>query len=118
MLSSENSGNRNRPLNIPYEAKPVRQIEDWYEEDGLIRLKITKFRSKVGRAFCSMLKIPNFFIVNLDEIGSFVWRRCNGKNTIGKILEELKKEYGEEEMEARLYVFLEMLRRNGYVKYE
>lgn len=118
MSSSENSESPRKPLNIPYEARPVRQIEDWYEEEGLIKLKVTKFRSRVGRAFCRAFNIPNFFIVNLDEIGSFVWKRCNGKNSIGEILNELKEKYGEEEMEARLYVFLEMLRRNGYVKYD
>ena len=113
MLSSENSEKRKQWLN----KKPVR-ITDWIEEEGQVRLKVIKFKSKFGIWLCKLIKKPNYFFVNLDEIGSFIWKKCDGKNKVGEILEELKEKYGGEKMEERLYIFLKMLERAGYIKYE
>lgn len=98
-------------------AKPVRQT-DWIEEDGIVKLKIIKFKSKAGRWLCKALRKPNYFLVNLDEIGSFIWKRCNGKNSIEEILRELERKFGKERMKERLMIFLGMLQRGGYIRFE
>ena len=98
-------------------AKPIRQT-DWIEEDGIVKLKIIKFKSKVGRLLCKILRKPNYFLINFDEIGSFIWKRCNGKNSIEEILEELEEKFGKEKMKERLMIFLNMLKRGGYIRFE
>ncbi|KAA0014836.1 PqqD family protein [Thermoplasmatales archaeon ex4484_30] len=106
-----------RRMKIDWESKPARQV-DWFEEKGLVKLKILKFKSRIGKWMCKILKRPNYFLVNLDEIGSFIWKRCNGKNTVEDILKELEGKYGKEMMKERLLVFLQMLKRNGYIEYK
>lgn len=103
-------------MKLNLKLKPIRQI-DWIEENGLVRLKVIKFRSKLGQWLCRFFKKPNYFFINLDEIGSFIWTKCNGKNTIEEILHELEEKYGKEMMKERLIIFLKMLERYGYIKY-
>lgn len=104
-------------MKINLEAKPIRKA-DWIEEDGRVRIKVIKFKSKFGRWLCRVFKKPNFFFINLDEIGSFIWKRCNGKKTVEQILEELEETYGEEKMKERLYFFLLSLKKYGYIEFE
>ncbi len=49
--------------------------------------------------------------LHLDEVGSFVWLRCDGDHTIGDILAEMRQEFGEsvEPAEDRLGLFLRQL---------
>jgi len=105
-------------LEIDKNAKPIRTAE-WYEEEGLIRLKVIKFEGRLGKWLCNTLNKPNHIIVNLDEMGSFIWKRCDGKTTIGEILDELKESMGErfekEGMEPRSFFFLHMLRNQGFI---
>ena len=113
MSSSENSEKLKQWLS----KKPIRNAE-WIEENGLIKLKVRKFKSKAGILICKILNKPNYFFVNFDEIGTFVWKNCDGKNSIEDILNMLEKKYGEEKMLERLYFFMKMLERGGYVRYE
>jgi len=105
-------------LEIDRNVKPIRTAE-WYEEEGLIRLKTIKFEGNLGKWLCDMLNKPNYIIVNLDEMGSFIWKRCDGKTTIGEILDELKETTGErfekEGMEPRSFFFLHKLRNLGFL---
>ena len=100
-----------------FKAKPVRKIE-WTEKNGIVELKVIKFKGKFGKWLCKMLKRPNYFIISLDEIGSFIWKKCNGENSIQDILHDLEEKYGEELMKERLIIFLHMLGRYGYIGYK
>ena len=105
-----------RKWNLDLSLKPVRRVE-WVEKEGRVSLKVVKFRSRIGRWFCNTLKKPDYFFINLDEIGGFVWKRCDGKNTLADILQEMKREYGEEMMEERLAVFIYILQKYDYITF-
>ncbi len=96
-------------------AKPIRLV-NWIEEDGLIKLKIKKFRSKFGILLCKIFKRPNYFFVNLDEIGSFVWKKMDGKNSIEDILFQIEEKFGKEKMKERLIIFIQTLKKCGYIE--
>ncbi len=104
-------------MKVSLEARPVRKA-DWIEDEGKVRIKVIKFKSRFGQWLCRVFKKPNFFFVNLDEIGSFIWKRCNGKKTVKEILEELEETYGKERMRERLYIFLMALKKYGYIEFE
>jgi hypothetical protein len=55
--------------------------------------------------------------VELDAIGSHVWTRCDGQNTISDLSRELQREYkiGAREAELSLQQFFKDLGRRGYV---
>ena len=107
-------------LEIDSEVKPVWNAE-WFEEDGLVKIKIPKFMGKVGKWLCNTLKKPDYFTVDLDEIGSLVWKKCDGEKNVGMILKEIKESMGErfekEDMKKRCYLFLHVLQRRGLIKW-
>ncbi|MBC7081250.1 MAG: PqqD family protein [Thermoplasmatales archaeon] len=98
------------------DSRPIRNVE-WFEEEGLVRLKIIKFKSKIGKIFCKILKRPDYFIVNLDEIGSFAWRKFDGKNSVGEIMKMIEENYGKEKASG-FPIFIKMLERNEYIRLE
>lgn len=55
--------------------------------------------------------------LRLDEVGSFVWRRCDGARPVAHLSEELREQFGEriEPAEERLVTFLTGLLRNGCI---
>ena len=107
-------------LEIDSEVKPAWNAE-WFEEEGLVRIKIPKFRSKAGKWLCDVFKKPDYFTVNLDEIGSLVWKKCDGEKNVKQILKEMKEIMGErfekEDMKRRCYLFLHMLKRRGFIRW-
>jgi hypothetical protein len=106
-----------RKWNLDVSLKPLRNVE-WGEEDGKVVLKVEKFKSRAGRWFCKVMKRPEHFYINLDEVGSFIWKRCDGEHTLEDILEELEEKYGGEMMKERLGVFIYILQKYGYVSLE
>lgn len=99
--------------------KPKRLDFEWYTtEENLVRIKVPKFKSKFGRAFCRLIRKEDTFEANLDEIGSFIWKECDGKKTVKKILEKLKKGFPEEEkLEQRFALFLRRMIKLDYMTY-
>lgn len=53
----------------------------------------------------------------LNEVGSVVWDRIDGRRTLGEILESVLQDYdiAREQAESDLAAFIEDLRRNGMV---
>lgn len=129
-------------MNIDESARPVRAVEWYEEEDGRITLKILKFKSRFGKWLCRTLKRPPHFFHPLDEKGSFIWKLCDGTHTVARILEKYENTYGEETLKklentygrekieglremrgaevirGDAMVFLEVLRRQGYIRLE
>jgi hypothetical protein len=63
-----------------------------------------------------------FVRITLDEIGAFVWERCDGSKTVGEIVEEMEAHFADEQtgepMEnavERMQLFLQQLVTGGMV---
>jgi hypothetical protein len=85
-------------------------------EEGLVQIKVPKFKSDFGKSFCKIIKKDGTFTANMDKIGSIVWKNCDGKNTVKDILEITKKEYPkEEDIDQRLFLFLQQMQSLGYI---
>jgi len=99
--------------------KPRRLDFEWYiNDDGLVRIKVPKFRSKFGKSFCKIIRKEDNFIANLDAIGSSVWKQCDGRKNIKQIFETLKKEFpNEENIEQRLIYFISQMNALDYIDY-
>lgn len=77
-------------------------------------LLIPKFDNHViGRWFMSKMKRPRRR-VKLDEIGSFVWQRCDGSHSVKEIGEALSAQFGNkvDPVFDRLHHFLATLERS------
>ena len=101
------------------EFRPRRKEFKWYKNsEGIVEVRVPKFKSKIGRFFCRLFKKNNEFIARFDCIGSVVWENCDGKKTVREILEVLKSSFPEEKnIDQRLYLFIRQIKHLGYIDY-
>ncbi len=76
--------------------------------------------SWIERLSVRFLKQPPVNKVKLDQIGSFVIRLCDGKHTVGEIMEKVELQFGEmaDPVLPRLAKFLEIIETNGWMKWK
>ena len=99
--------------------KPIRLDFKWKINDkGLVIIIVPKFNSKIGNTFCKVIKKENNFSANLDKLGSIVWNKCDGSNSVKTILDNLKKEFPDEKnIDQRLYLFLQQMKNLNYIDF-
>ena len=94
-------------------AMPRRALE-WREEHGQCVLLRPRFGSgRVGRWLASWAGDPHYRI-RLDDVGTFVWKSCDGQTPLSKIAEGLRQRFGVsvEPAEQRLAMFVSQMRRS------
>jgi len=95
------------------EFRPKRNREWLTNESERTTILLPKFGNhRVGRWLMSKIKQPHYRL-NLDDVGSFVWQQCDGKNTVEQIRKALLNHFGEkiEPADLRLHQFLKSLDR-------
>ena len=99
--------------------KPKRLDFDWSTNtEGLVEIKVPKFKSNLGKSFCNIIKKDNYFIANMDKLGSLVWKNCDGKKTIKKIVEITQEDFPDEKnIDQRLFLFIQQMRTLNYIDY-
>ncbi|MEJ2082280.1 MAG: PqqD family protein [Acidobacteriota bacterium] len=93
-------------------CRPVRRLE-WHEEDQrVIVLRPRLGESKIGRKLARMLGFPDYRI-RLDEIGTVVWKWCDGESTAAEIAGKMKERFGAkvEPAQERLQTFILQMSR-------
>jgi hypothetical protein len=84
-------------------------------EEGLVEIKVPKFKGNFGKSFCKVMRKDNTFTAKMDKIGSVVWKNSDGKNKVKDILEILKNELPDEkDLDQRLFLFLQQMNILGY----
>jgi hypothetical protein len=75
--------------------KPKRNLEWETQPNANVVLLIPKFRNRLlVKWFVPMLSKPNIRL-KLDDRGSFVWQRCDGKTTIEEIGKQMSATFSE-----------------------
>ena len=89
----------------------------WEEENGKAMLTIPRSNGWKVKIINVFFPVPSDKKVVLDSIGSHVWTRCDGQNTIEALSRELQREYklGAREAELSLQQFFKDLGRRGYI---
>ena len=98
---------------VMLEETPKRALE-WREEDGRCVLLRPKFgRGRFGLWLASHLGDPHYRIC-LDEVGTFVWKACDGRTSLSAIAEGLRRRFGAsvEPAEQRLAMFVGQMKRS------
>ncbi len=87
----------------------------WEQLDGgLAVILVPKFKShKLGNWLMQRMAKPNYRI-KLDDVGSFVWSRCDGATDIAEIGKSLHEHFGNqvEPVQERLATFFQTLERS------
>jgi hypothetical protein len=96
---------------------PVQVIE-WEEVDGLVHLLVPRFgRGRIAARLQRFLRQAPYR-VHLDDVGSFIWKRCDGRTRVDEIGRALRQEFGDrvDPVEKRLVVFIGSLMRGKFVR--
>lgn len=105
-----------------FAARPVRNpVVEWDAESGGPDLQLTIPRRKNARAnvLAWMFGVPDERKLVLDEMGSFVWRQCDGEHSVQDLVAELVRQYRLSQREATvsLTTYLRTLGRRNLVAF-
>ncbi len=98
----------------------VVENQEWTEdEDGLVKIIIPR-NGIVERILRPFAKTPKTMNIDLDALGSCVWKAIDGEKTVGEIGIAIKNEFGEdaEPLYERLATYINILRNNKFVTLE
>jgi Coenzyme PQQ synthesis protein D (PqqD) len=101
------------------EMVPERNREWVAAESGEVRVLEPRYgRSAAGRWLAARVARPNIEI-KLDELGSAVWRACDGRTSVGQIADGLREEFGDriEPATERLARFFRGLERTKFIRW-
>jgi len=100
-------------------AVPVRRGRSEERADGGVTVFVPRFTSAFARRFVLPLFARPEFRVQLDDIGSAVWRACDGRTTVAEIVAALEARTGADlgELRGRVLQFLGRLAREGSIQY-
>ncbi len=102
-------------------ARPIRNPAlNWHEnEEGNVVVILPRRDDTVGKVVAWLFTVPESKPVVLDEIGTMVWKMCDGEHSVHDIAEELVKRYKitMREAEISLAEFLRRLGKRGMVAF-
>ena len=100
-------------------SKPIRNGKLTCEEnsDGEIVLGIPRRTTWWINLLSRVFYVPGRRTVVLDQIGSFLWRLCDGLNTVDHIISTIRNEYKLERKEAEVSTstYLKQLTEKGLI---
>ena len=99
--------------------KPIHNpnLEWEYNEEDRVVATLTRRGALLGKLVTFFLTVPKSRPVVLDEVGSFVWRMCDGQHSVADIVEALSEKYNltTREVEVSLNEYLRMLGKRGMI---
>jgi hypothetical protein len=97
---------------------PVRLLEWDEDETGMIVIRKPKFNSDWAMKLFNPILKSKEFKINLDELGSVVWKYCDGKKSVDEIGMLLAKHFGPdiEPIYDRLTKFIMQLYRGKFIE--
>jgi len=102
-------------------AWPVRNpaLKTHVSDDGIVTIELPRRKDWMGGVLGALFQVPESKPVQLDEIGSFVYERCDGERTVNDLVDEMMAEYklNRREVEVSLTKFLQMLAQRGIIAF-
>lgn len=98
---------------------PVKNCDYTKNQSGNFILKTPKSNNAVLQKIISSISKSSHFKFKLDDQGSFIWKNCDGKNSVNTICNLLKKEFGDsvKPTEDRTIQFLKSLYQHQLIKF-
>jgi hypothetical protein len=100
-------------------ALPLRnQLIEWEVNDnGEVSLVIPQKQKLWVRIVSKIFMLPGKRVVVLDDVGAYVWKLCDGENSITQIVKQLCGKYRmtRKEAETSLFTFMRQLGKRGII---
>jgi len=96
-----------------WELTPLRNAKWETTEEGKVVVLVPKFKNPFLVKWVLPYLAKPFFRIKLDDIGSLIWKQCDGATSLSTIAELLKQTFGDavEPVDARINKFLNHLER-------
>ena len=84
---------------------------EWFHENEIIIITYPKKFGKMEKWLQNRIGGPEEVRRPLDKYSSYIWKICNGKNTVGDVILKFDEKFGEEVAPAsdRVQIFLKTL---------
>ncbi|MCI1305669.1 MAG: PqqD family protein [Lachnospiraceae bacterium] len=104
---------------LDYVPRPNRLFQTSVNEAGHVEI-LTEHRGFYNKIAQKVFKKPRFSHIELDDLGTFIWNRMDGKKSIFEIGADVKNQFGEkaEPLYERLSKFMKILHDQHYIVYE
>lgn len=100
-------------------AVPVRNqaVTASEEASGEICITIPRREAWWVKLLSKMFYVPKHKKMSLDELGSYVWELCDGKNSVRAVIEKFRFRYSlnEKEAELSMVAYLKQLAKKGLI---
>lgn len=100
-------------------VRPIRNPDLKWElnEEGKVVVVLPRRNDLKGKLLTFFFPIPESRPVVLDEVGSFVWQRCDGQHSMNQLVKGLCAEYklNPREIQVSLAEYMRMLGRRGMI---
>ena len=108
----------NKENYLDYIPKKSDKIQWKALDNGLIQI-IKPRDSLLDKAVRKIFFTPDKFVIDLDEMGSFIWRHIDGERNIYEISLIVKDKFKEkaEPLYERLIQYMNILKNNGFIDY-
>jgi len=114
-VRSRQMGDRGALLKL----RPVRNDAVIWQENaaGEAELNIPYRKDRFARVVAFIVHLPETRRVQLDEVGTFVWKLCDGNHTVDGIVREMARHYkmNRAEVEASVGRYLQMLAERRFI---
>jgi hypothetical protein len=91
----------------------------WSEDtEGIVTLEIEN-KGVFNTIAQKLFKKPRISYVHLEEIGSFIWKRIDGKKSVSALADELKEEFGDkaEPLYERISKYIQILNSYNFINF-
>lgn len=111
--------NKDKPQDVNYIDQIPKILKKWELNDkGRVEVTVenTGFYNTMAQ---KIFHKPRFSFIELDEYGSFVWQKIDGKKTIYEIGQALKKQHkgASQQLYERLATYFGILEQNHYIEF-
>jgi hypothetical protein len=98
-------------------CRPERVFADEMDGERVIVLRPRFLSGPLAWWLQPKLRSP-YYRVRLDDIGSFIWQRCDGQTTVEQIAQALDAHFGEQVSSVieRLQLFLRQLEEGSMIR--
>lgn len=100
-------------------SRPARNdaLEWEKSEEGEVVITVTRQDTWRVRVLSKAFYIPRKRRITLDEVGSEVWQMCNGRTTVGQMIDSLSERHqlNRKEAEVSLLSYLKTLAQKRFV---